>query len=179
MTKIVIVNKLKKHNIINTKKNINIDELYKKCNFKKNNNFALLYEWKINKELYQLWGKNKGTKNLINNFDLTLIKELKINKNIIIYGTFVIVKLNSKIKNEYVDIDICKVIDFDNSIDNSIDNISISSVENNNNTTSIDDSNEINTNESDHSNDNNDLCDNDISSSELKEEEYHYLSDNN
>lgn len=175
MTKIVIVNKLKKHNIINTKKNINVDELYKKCNFKKNNNFALLYEWEINKELYQLWGKNKGTKNLINKFDLTLIKELKVNKTIIIYGTFVIVKLNSKIKNEYVDIDICKVFDFDNSIENR----SISSLENNNNTTSNDESNEINTYESYHSNDNNDLCDNNISSSELKEEEYYYLSDNN
>lgn len=61
-------------------KNINYDELYKKCGYKSNDNFVKLYEKKINCDdsnndnngnniYYEYWGKNVGKESFKYKFD--------------------------------------------------------------------------------------------------------------
>lgn len=74
-------------------KNINYDELYKKCGYKSNDNFVKLYEKKINCDdsnnqsnndnniYYEYWGKNVGKESFKYNFDnITYYNKLLIIK---------------------------------------------------------------------------------------------------
>tara|TARA_B100000212_G_C27154836_1_gene439079 strand:- start:96 stop:590 length:495 start_codon:yes stop_codon:yes gene_type:complete len=146
---------------------INIDEinelnlLYKKCNFRKDENFINIYTIKYKNYKYEIWGKDKGKDNQKNiyNFNnifsttvygncLILLKENEnyINFNLIVWQK--IIKLNSS---------------FDNENDENNENI------NNNNKNE-----KSNNNEENDSSDNEDI---DISTIELNKEEYIYTSD--
>ena len=158
MTKIIIFNRLNKYNIINTK-NIDKNNFYKKCNFKKNNNFNILYEWYINSDKYQLWGKQIGQPYLLNNFNLNNLNNFKINSNIKIYGSFLISRLDNE---KYIDIDESILFKL-----NYQENIN----ETNNAEPNNDKENISNTNS------NNDIIY--YTSSELQEEEYYDISGSN
>ena len=168
MTKIIIFNRLNcNHKIINTKQQIIVNMFYKKCGFKNSKNFTILYEWFINNDTYQLWGKNIGHFHLVNKFDLNKIINLKIDKNKTIYGTFLIVRMNN---SNYIDID--ENILFKNNneninnVCNSNDDVKVNSYSNSNNDLILD-SNNLSGDE------------NIYSSSELHEEEYSEFSDIN
>lgn len=63
-----------------------MDNLYKCCNYRNNNDFKLIYKWNYRIYIYELYGKTKGkkvNKNLIN-FPCCINEDL--------YGTLCIVK---------------------------------------------------------------------------------------
>jgi hypothetical protein len=60
------------------------DELYKKCGFKKNDDFIKQYHWVIdNENIIELYGKNKGKQNNINIYPFP-IKDAKFYGNSIL-----------------------------------------------------------------------------------------------
>ena len=68
-------------------KNITCDNLYKKCNYKNNENFVKILEYNYEDNILELWGKNKGLNKYKNNHDF-----LK-NQNIEAYGKCIIVMM--------------------------------------------------------------------------------------
>lgn len=68
MTKIVIINK---NGSITTKniKNINPNDLYKKCGYKNNKNFKFIYSFKVKSKYINIYGKEVGRANNENKFE--------------------------------------------------------------------------------------------------------------
>lgn len=83
-------------------KNIEESNIYKKCNFKNNNDFEKLFNWKDDDYIIELWGKNKGV--IIKN-----IPKLFIVNNIVIYSKCIFVKKDSN--NKFISLNIS---DFNN-----------------------------------------------------------------
>ena len=85
--------------IINNK--INILDLCKLCNFRKDKDFDIIYTWNLifEKKNYniQIWGRNQGKPNMINNY----IFPDKENKNI--YGNCIVLCYNN---SELIDLNI-------------------------------------------------------------------------
>lgn len=85
-------------NIIEKKvKNLNSENIYKKCGLSNNNNFICINNYFINNDKIQVWSKIKGKINIINNYKLPS----NLNNNIY-YGKILFLKLNNK--NEYINI---------------------------------------------------------------------------
>ena len=74
-------------------KNFDIEKLYKKCNLRKNDNFALRHTWSLNKnDLYiSIYCKNKGRANSENKYDLPPPLD-----NTLYFGSIVLVKHKTK-----------------------------------------------------------------------------------
>jgi hypothetical protein len=129
-------------------KNIDYNDLYKKCGYKTNDNFKKLYEKKINNIVYEYWGKDEG-KNIYK----------YILNNITYYNKLLIIKI---IDNNFENI---SENDYDNIFNNKISNID-------NNKNNILDNNE----NSDTNNEDNKILSYN-SESELSEESYIFSSD--
>ena len=90
MSKFIKINN--KHEIIESKMT-ELDELFKCCGFRKNDDFLLLKEFDFEKYTIQFFGKNKGRKNTINTYNLN-------KEEIVSYGTMAVLKvLNKEIIN--------------------------------------------------------------------------------
>ena len=69
MKKIIIIEKT--GNIKSEKvKNFSIDDLYKKCKFKKKDNFKIRHTWSYKQNYYSLYARNTGRANSENKYDL-------------------------------------------------------------------------------------------------------------
>ena len=64
-------------------KKIDIDSLYKKCGFKKEENFVKLFFYNSNDNILEFWGRNKGDTKSLNTYNL---QHYKFKDNI--YGKF-------------------------------------------------------------------------------------------
>ena len=53
-----------------------IDNLYKKCNLRKQEGFVKLYSYTFNNEVIELWGRNEGRNNIKNKFVFEFKNEL-------------------------------------------------------------------------------------------------------
>ena len=149
-------------------KNINYDELYKKCGYKSNDNFIKLYEKKINCNVnnesnndnniyYEYWGKNVGKESFKYKFD-----------NITYYNKLLIIKKDG---DKFLNISEDDIALIDESYCTNEELVNNSTEENNNSTSE-------NTNEkitNDIKEDDEEL-DNDTNS-ELSEEPYLFSSD--
>tara|TARA_B110000046_G_C12987686_1_gene396403 strand:+ start:149 stop:832 length:684 start_codon:yes stop_codon:yes gene_type:complete len=74
-------------------KHFDIEKLYKKCNLKKNQNFALRHTWSLNKnDLYiSIYCKNEGRANSENKYDLPPPLD-----NTLYFGSMVLIKHQTK-----------------------------------------------------------------------------------
>ena len=54
------------------------DNLYKKCSFRKNDNFINIFNINYKNYIFEIWGKNKGKDNTINNFNFSKYSTSKI-----------------------------------------------------------------------------------------------------
>jgi len=109
---------LDKENINEIKiKNFSEDDLYKKCNFKNNNNFDKIKTWCFTSNSIELWGKIQGLNNNKNN-NLILIKE-----NINVYGKCIFILKNNE--NNIISLDIDNFNKYFNSILETKENIEI------------------------------------------------------
>ena len=70
--------------------------LFKKCSYRKNDNFVNIYNIKYKNYEFEIWGKNKGKESLINNFNFTKYFTSKI------YGDCLILLKN----NNYINFDL-------------------------------------------------------------------------
>ena len=69
--KIIVVQKNCDIKEIDWKKNIDLENLYKKCGFRKNKDFAKRHTWKINENKYvSIYAKNSGRANTENKYEL-------------------------------------------------------------------------------------------------------------
>ena len=101
MKKVVIISKsssVKTENI----KNFNIDDLYKKCKFRKKDDFKLRHTWNYKNNYYSIFSKNKGRANSENKYDLPPPLD-----NELYFGSMIVIKHTNKIpkNNQVVDID--------------------------------------------------------------------------
>lgn len=71
-------------------KNLDEDNMYKKCCFKNNNNFKKIKIIESSEGLLEIWGKDKGLSNSINNN--IILKQLQIE----LYGKCIIVLKNNE-----------------------------------------------------------------------------------
>lgn len=187
MPQILIV---EKEGCIKTKKTITntIDELYKICGFRKNENFIKIntFDKIINNETVtiELWGRKVGKNNIINNY-----KFMESLDNSVIYGNCclirildnVIIDLEESMWNKFNNISILENMDKSNGINNGISN-GISNVNIHSTNMDVidkgnksDESNE--SDESDESDENEKKMEQDDEGSELKEESYIYSSE--
>lgn len=101
MKKVVIISKsssVKTENV----KNFNIDDLYKKCKFRKKDDFKLRHTWNYKNNYYSIFSKNKGRANSENKYDLPPPLD-----NELYFGSMIVIKHTNKIpkNNQVVDID--------------------------------------------------------------------------
>jgi len=101
MKKVVIINKsssVKTENV----KNFSIDELYKKCKFRKNDDFGLRHTWNYKNNYYSLFSKDTGRANSENKYDLPPPLD-----NDLYFGSMVVIKHSSKTpkNNEVLDLE--------------------------------------------------------------------------
>jgi hypothetical protein len=99
--KVVIISKsssVKTENI----KNFNINDLYKKCKFRKNDNFNLRHTWNYKNNYYSLFSKDKGRANSENKYDLPPPLD-----NDLYFGSMIVIKHTSKKpkNNDVVDLE--------------------------------------------------------------------------
>lgn len=83
-----------KHELIESKMT-ELNQLFKNCGFRKNEDFLLLKKFNFENYSIQFFGKNKGRPNNINQYTFK-------NEEIVSYGTFAIIKLNNN--NEIVNL---------------------------------------------------------------------------
>ena len=96
MIQIILINK--NGDIIEKKvKKIDNENIYKKCGLSNNKNFCCQYEIGTKNGKIQIWSKNKGNKNIINNYKLPVV-----NMNKICYGNLLLVQLNNN--KEYINL---------------------------------------------------------------------------
>lgn len=92
------------YNEINIK-NISEENIYKKCNFKNNNNFKKIKSWIYENDIIELWAKDKGLSNSENNN--IIFKKLNIDINI--YGRAICILKN---ENTYKSLNIKTFINY-------------------------------------------------------------------
>lgn len=157
MVKFIKINN--KQELIESKM-VSLDELFKNCGFRKNDDFVLLKEIKFNKFSLQFYGKNKGRIININKYTFN-------NEEIVGYGSIAVLKV---VDNE--------IIDFSKILMNEII-LSFNEKVNECNTSKSND----NINENNEYNDNNEDSESEYSSSdeelnsELEPDEYLFSSD--
>ena len=78
-------------------KKIDIDSLYKKCGFKKEENFVKLFSYNSGDNTLEFWGRNKGDTKTLNTYNL---QHYKFKDNI--YGKFLCLIKNG---DEYISFD--------------------------------------------------------------------------
>ena len=102
MVKIVIVGKFGESKTLNVS-NLNLEKLYKKCNFRKKDYFSKRHTWTVkkeNKSIYiHLYAKNSGRPATINKFELPP----PVDKDLF-YGAFAIVASTDKDCVDVVDV---------------------------------------------------------------------------
>lgn len=95
MTDVIIIEK--SGNIFKKTTN-NIDKIWTLCNYRNNNNFILIHEFKHENYSYEIFGKEKGRNGSENYFQTNLLK------NKVYYGNFCCLKkINNKIVNVNLD----------------------------------------------------------------------------
>jgi hypothetical protein len=72
------------------------DNLFKKCSYRKNENFIKIFNINFKNYEFEVWGKNKGKENLLNKFNFTKYFSSKI------YGDCLILLKN----NNYINFDL-------------------------------------------------------------------------
>ena len=91
----------------------NINDLYKKCGYRKNINFNTLTSWEDNDDEIQIWGKKVGKTSQKNKYDFNL--------NITVYGNCAVIRNHNKSLK-----DICSlnhpIISWPNKSDDSVNN---------------------------------------------------------
>ena len=92
MVRVLIIEKLGNIKCSNFK-NFDIEKLYKKCNLRKNDDFALRHTWSLNKnDLYiSIYCKNEGRANSENKYDLPPPLD-----NTLYFGSMVLIKHQTK-----------------------------------------------------------------------------------
>ena len=101
MKKVVTISKsssVKTENV----KNFNIDELYKKCKFRKKDDFGLRHTWNYKNNYYSIFSKDKGRANSENKYDLPPPLD-----NELYFGSMIVIKHTGKIpkNNQVVDLE--------------------------------------------------------------------------
>lgn len=76
-----------------------INDLYKKCGFRKKEDFHLIHCWEFNTDFIEIWGKTTGKSNLKNNYLFPSPIEQTI------FGNCCILKKNSS--DIYIDFNLC------------------------------------------------------------------------
>ena len=100
MKKVVIIEKNTTIKTVKVKQ-FDLNELYKKCKFRKNDNFKLRHTWKYKNCFYSIYTKDKGRANSENKYDLPP----PLDSNLY-FGSMAVIKHTSKIpKNENVSSD--------------------------------------------------------------------------
>lgn len=101
MKKIVIISK---NSSVKTEKikNFNIDDLYKKCKFRKKDDFSLRHTWSYKNNYYSLYAKNTGRANSENKYDLPPPIDSEL-----YFGRMVVIKHSKKTpkNNEVIDLE--------------------------------------------------------------------------
>ena len=139
-----------------------MDNLYKKCNLRKQEGFVKLYSYTYNDKDIELWGRNEGRNNIKNKF------VFEFDKSISLYGTCgVILKKKGNLENLTISQynDICDILKSQNM------NSNIVIEKNNEKDNNEDDSDFVDTDDSD--------CESSdsFSESELQPEDYVYSSE--
>lgn len=62
-------------------KNIDVENIYKKCGYKSNNNFNKLFEWDCSSNVIEVWSKEDSNVKTYNNHPLLVRYNIKININ--------------------------------------------------------------------------------------------------
>ena len=70
-------------------KKLKLDDLYKKCNFRKNDDFQKIHTFKVNSYYVHVYGKDKGKSNQVNKFEYPPPIDTKL-----FFGNMVLVKSN-------------------------------------------------------------------------------------
>lgn len=154
MSKFIKINN--KHEIIESKMT-ELDELFKSCGFRKNDDFLLLKEFDFQKYTIQFFGKNKGRKNAINTYIFN-------KEEIVSYGTMAVLKVFNKEIINLTKINFNEILMLNNEINN--ENTIKNNYTDNNNDSVIDDSNSSDEESSDEE-----------LNSELEPDEYIFSSD--
>ena len=138
---------------------INLDELYKLCGYRNNNNFVCLHTVKTNIGIIEFWGKKS--------------KNTYIYKNLQLYGKCVILLNKETYENLTIDL-------FNFHFNSSIDSNNIVKVNDNDEYTKKDDNNEDDNNEDDNNEDDNNEDDNneDNNNEDNNNEDYNEEVDN-
>ena len=102
MVKIVLVSKNASLNE-KTVKSIKLAEIYKKCNFKSNDNFAKRHTWKVKQQFYSVYAKDSGRSNSENKYDLPPPIDSPL-----YFNTMVIVKHSKKTPSDESILDLTK-----------------------------------------------------------------------
>ena len=112
MVQVIII---EKNGEINYNKITVINDLYKKCGFRKSDGFEIIDTYIDNKNsvMFELWGCSLGKENTKNEYIFPRL----IEKNI--YGKCAIIAKN----NEYIDLTIEKWNNYCNSLDNNLNNL--------------------------------------------------------
>ena len=101
MKKIVMISK---NSSVKTEKvkNFNIDDLYKKCKFRKKDDFDIRHTWSYNNNYYSLFSKDTGRANSENKYDLPPPID-----NALYFGSMIVIKHTKKTpkNNEVVDLE--------------------------------------------------------------------------
>ena len=101
MKKIVMISKTSS---VKTEKvkNFSIDDLYKKCKFRKKNDFGIRHTWNYKNNYYSLYSKDTGRANSENKYDLPPPID-----NDLYFGSMIVIKHTKKTpkNNEVVDLE--------------------------------------------------------------------------
>ena len=133
MSKFIKINN--KHEIIESKMT-KLDELFKSCGFRKNDDFLLLKEFDFQKYTIQFFGKIKGRKNAINRYNFN-------KEEIVSYGTMAVLKVLNKEIINLTKINFNEILMLNNEInnENSVKNNYTDNNNNDDNDSEVDDSN--------------------------------------
>lgn len=160
----VLFVKVNKDGVLSEENLDNINNLYKKCNLRKQEGFNKLYNYKYNTLELELWGRNEGRNNIKNKFIF------EFDKSINLYGTCgIILKKGDNLEN----ITVSEYNNICNNFKNQEKNIVIENEKSN-----IKDT--INNSDSDNldsDDDSGDSSDDSFSDSELEPDDYIYSSE--
>ena len=89
--KIIIIKKNGSLAEVDWKKNVSIENIYKKCTFRTNKHFMKRHTWKINNDFVSLYAKDSGRANSENKFELPPPID-----NVLYFGSLAVVKHSQK-----------------------------------------------------------------------------------
>lgn len=90
-------------------KNVDEENIYKKCGYKSSNNFSKLYTWTIDSSLdLELWSKQDSTSKVYNQHSIFLKYSINVNSNnrsiFLLKNKDNYINLDSKFFNDYFDL---------------------------------------------------------------------------